>query len=93
MIGRHVPPLEQPQDVVLYGFGRIGRLMARILIEKTDGGDCLRLRAIVVRRGKAPNDLVKRVAELSFGVEVDGDLVSLPGIVSRKKQIIPALKV
>lgn len=40
-----------------------------------------------------PNDLVKRVAELSFGVEVDGDLVSLPGIVSRKKQIIPALKV
>ena len=40
-----------------------------------------------------PNDLVKRVAELSFGVEVDGDLVSLPGVVSRKKQIIPALKV
>jgi manganese-dependent inorganic pyrophosphatase len=40
-----------------------------------------------------PNDLVKSVAEKSFGVEVDGDLVSLPGVVSRKKQIIPALKV
>lgn len=40
-----------------------------------------------------PNDLVKSVAEKSFGVSVDGDLVSLPGIVSRKKQIIPALKV
>lgn len=40
-----------------------------------------------------PNDLVKRVAEKSFGVAVEGDLVSLPGIVSRKKQIIPALKV
>jgi len=48
----------------LYGFGRIGRLMARILIEKTDGGDCLRLRAIVVRKGSAPNDLVKRASLL-----------------------------
>ena len=43
----------------LYGFGRIGRLLARILIEKTGGGDGLRLRAIVVRKG-AENDLVKR---------------------------------
>ncbi len=40
-----------------------------------------------------PNDLVKSVAEKSFGVTVKGDLVSLPGVVSRKKQIIPALKV
>jgi len=39
------------------------------------------------------NDLVKTVAEKSFGVTVDSDLVSLPGVVSRKKQIIPALKV
>jgi glyceraldehyde 3-phosphate dehydrogenase len=38
--------------------------MARILIDKTDGGDGLRLRAIVVRRGKAPNDLVKRASLL-----------------------------
>ena len=64
LIGSKTKPLAQPQDVVLYGFGRIGRLMARILIEKTDGGDCLRLRAIVVRKGKAPNDLVKRVSLL-----------------------------
>ena len=63
-IGSKTRPLEQPQDVVLYGFGRIGRLMARILIEKTDGGDCLRLRAVVVRKGKAPNDLVKRASLL-----------------------------
>ena len=40
-----------------------------------------------------PNELVKQVAEKSFGVTVEGDLVSLPGVVSRKKQIIPALKV
>ena len=39
------------------------------------------------------NDQVKSVAEKSFGVQVDGDLVTLPGVVSRKKQIIPALKV
>lgn len=39
-------------SVILYGFGRIGRLMARLLIEKTGGGDVLRLRAIVVRKGK-----------------------------------------
>ena len=40
-----------------------------------------------------PNDLVKTVAEKSFGVSVDGDTVVLPGVVSRKKQIIPNLKV
>ena len=64
LIGSADKPLDRPQDVVLYGFGRIGRLMARILIAKTDGGDCLRLRAIVVRKGKAPNDLVKRASLL-----------------------------
>jgi glyceraldehyde 3-phosphate dehydrogenase len=64
LIGSQARPIERPQDVVLYGFGRIGRLMARILIDKTDGGDCLRLRAVVVRKGKAPNDLVKRASLL-----------------------------
>lgn len=39
------------------------------------------------------NDLVKAVAEKSFGVKVDGDTVILPGVVSRKKQIIPQLAV
>jgi manganese-dependent inorganic pyrophosphatase len=40
-----------------------------------------------------PNDLVKSVAAKSFDVEVSGDNVVLPGVVSRKKQIIPNLKV
>lgn len=40
-----------------------------------------------------PNDLVKSVATNSFGVECSGDTVVLPGVVSRKKQIIPNLKV
>ena len=55
---------EGPLDVVLFGFGRIGRLMARILVAKTDGGDSLRLRAIVVRKGSAPDDLLKRASLL-----------------------------
>lgn len=46
-------------DVVLYGFGRIGRLLARIIIEHSGSGNTLNLRAIVVRKG-AENDLVKR---------------------------------
>ena len=40
-----------------------------------------------------PNDLSKGVAEASFGATVTGDTVVLPGVMSRKKQIIPNLKV
>lgn len=50
-------------DVVLYGFGRIGRMLARLLIEKTGGGDGLRLRAIVVRKS-SDGDLQKRASLL-----------------------------
>lgn len=64
IIGSHTKPLPQPQDIVLYGFGRIGRLVARILIDKAGGGDVLRLRAIVIRKGKTDNDLEKRAALL-----------------------------
>ncbi|MFX0542509.1 manganese-dependent inorganic pyrophosphatase [Roseovarius sp. S4756] len=39
-----------------------------------------------------PNDLVKGLAEKSFGAKVEGDTVVLPGVMSRKKQIIPNLK-
>ncbi|HCR96718.1 MULTISPECIES: glyceraldehyde-3-phosphate dehydrogenase [Halomonas] len=55
----------EPQDVVLYGFGRIGRLLARVLVEKAGGGNLLRLRAIVVRgRGDVGKDLEKRASLL-----------------------------
>ena len=63
VIGRHIKPLEVPQDVVLYGFGRVGRLLARLLIEKTGGGDQLRLRGVVVRR-QSDDDLHKRASLL-----------------------------
>ncbi|MFT4993692.1 MAG: glyceraldehyde 3-phosphate dehydrogenase [Paraglaciecola sp.] len=51
------------QDVVLYGFGRIGRLLARLLIERQGKNNKLRLRAIVVRGG-SDGDLEKRASLL-----------------------------
>ncbi len=63
LIGSTAKPVAAPRDVVLYGFGRIGRLLARLLIEKTGGGDVLRLRAVVVRKA-SDDDLVKRAALL-----------------------------
>ncbi len=55
--------LAEPTDVVLYGFGRIGRLLARILIDRTGSGNKLRLRAIVLRPG-GDGDLAKRASLL-----------------------------
>ena len=53
----------EPRDVVLYGFGRIGRLAARELIKQAGKGQQLRLRAIVTR-GDSPEQLEKRAALL-----------------------------
>lgn len=53
----------KPRDVILYGFGRIGRLVARLLIEKSGAGVKLMLRAIVVRPG-SKGDLMKRASLL-----------------------------
>jgi len=52
-----------PQDVVLYGFGRIGRVAARELIKQAGKGQQLRLRAIVLRKINA-EEIVKRAALL-----------------------------
>ena len=59
----HKGEKREGRDVVLYGFGRIGRLLARIMVEKAGAGDGLRLRAVVVRKG-AENDLSKRASLL-----------------------------
>ncbi|MFM8242685.1 MAG: glyceraldehyde-3-phosphate dehydrogenase [Crocinitomicaceae bacterium] len=53
----------EPRDVILYGFGRIGRLAARELIKQAGKGQQLRLRAIVTR-GNSDNDIVKRASLL-----------------------------
>ena len=66
-------------------------------VAKEDGADQVLFFVIDILNEEAtllvPNDLVKTVAEKSFGAEVTGDTVVLPGIMSRKKQIIPNLKV
>ena len=73
-------------------------LMASMVdVAAEDGADQVLLFVIDILNEEAtllvPNDLVKTVAEKSFGATVTGDLVVLPGIMSRKKQIIPSLKV
>ena len=62
-IGENKASAPGPQDVVLYGFGRIGRLVARLLVEKSGSGNGRRLRAVVVRQGKG-DDLKKRASLL-----------------------------
>ena len=65
-------------------------------VANQDGIDQVLLFVIDILRQEAtfliPNVLVKAVAQNSFGVDVSGDTVVLPGIMSRKKQIIPNLK-
>ena len=58
-----IDPTFEPRDVVLYGFGRIGRLCARELIKQAGKGQQLRLRAIVTRKANDA-EIVKRAALL-----------------------------
>lgn len=62
----------QPKDVVLYGFGRIGRLLARELMSKTGKGNQLRLRAIVTRDKNDVSSLEKRASLLRYD-SIHGD--------------------
>src|SRR5690606_37891662 len=68
----------QPKDVILYGFGRIGRLLARELMAKTGKGNQLRLRAIVTR-GKSDAATLEKRASLLRNDSVHGDF---PGTVA-----------
>jgi len=76
---------------------RKASLMAAMpAVAAEDGADQVLLFVVDILKEEAtllvPNDLVKAMAEASFGAKVSGDTVVLPGIMSRKKQIIPALK-
>ncbi len=64
----------QPKDVVLYGFGRIGRLLARELMNKMGKGAQLRLRAVVTRGEITKTVLEKRASLLSID-SVHGDFL------------------
>ncbi|MDA7826611.1 manganese-dependent inorganic pyrophosphatase [Rhodobacteraceae bacterium] len=72
-------------------------MVSMVDVAKEDGADQVLLFVVDILNEEAtllvPNDLVKTVAEKSFGATVSGDTVVLPGIMSRKKQIIPNLKV
>lgn len=52
VIGQHDTGPQEPVDVVVYGFGRIGRLVTRLLVEKTAGGHNMVQRAVVLRPPK-----------------------------------------
>ena len=82
-------------DVVLDRKASIMKTMTSVAAE--DGVDQVLLFVVDILNEQAtmliPNDLTKSVAEKSFGATVEGDAVVLPGIMSRKKQIIPNLAV
>lgn len=61
-----------PRDVILYGFGRIGRLLARELVATAGAGRQLRLRAIVTRDAIDENLLQKRASLLQYD-SIHGD--------------------
>ena len=76
---------------------RKASLMASMeAVAREDGADQVLLFVVDILREEAtmliPNALSKELAEKSFGVTVTGDTVVLPGVMSRKKQIIPMLK-
>jgi len=78
--------------------GRKDSLMASMGdVAREDGVDQVLLFVVDILREEAtllvPNDLVRAVAEKSFGAAAAADTVVLPGVMSRKKQIIPNLKV
>ena len=75
---------------------RAASLMAAMPgVAAEDGAEEVLLFVVDILREEAtllvPNDRVKAIAERSFGVSVSGDRVVLPGVMSRKKQIIPVL--
>ena len=67
------------------------------IVANEDGVDQVLLFVVDIIKEEAtmliPNDFTKTVAEKSFDAKVEGDSVVLPGVMSRKKQIIPSLKV
>ena len=66
-----VTPDQDPCDIVLYGFGRIGRLLARRIVSTTGRGDQLRLRAIVLRQKMKT---VKEELEKRAGLLIDDSI-------------------
>ncbi|MCM5663775.1 glyceraldehyde-3-phosphate dehydrogenase [Galbibacter mesophilus] len=85
--GAHKSKEIQPKDVVLYGFGRIGRLLARELMAKTGIGSQLRLRAIVTR-GELTDDVLLKRASLLENDSVHGFFPGTVAVDFKKKALI-----
>jgi len=77
----------QPRDVVLYGFGRIGRLLARELMTKLGKGAQLRLRAIVTR-GEITKEVLEKRASLLRVDSVHGDFLGTVLVDEANKALI-----
>lgn len=77
----------KPRDVVLYGFGRIGRLLARELMIKSGSGKQLRLRAIVTR-GELDETALEKRASLLRDDSVHDDFPGTVGIDIENKTLI-----
>ena len=82
----NVAPIE-PKDVVLYGFGRIGRLVARELMTRTGKGSQLRLRAVVTR-GVVDQTVLEKRASLLKSDSVHGDFTGTISIDAENKALI-----
>ncbi len=87
-----------PKDVVLYGFGRIGRLVARELMSQEGKGEQLRLRAIVTR-GESALTLEKRASLLRedsvhgpFHGTVKADIDNQALVINGRKIVVIAAK-
>ena len=76
-----------PKDVVLYGFGRIGRLLARELMNKAGKGTQMRLRAIVTR-GEIDKTVLEKRASLLKMDSVHGDFNGTVAVDEKNKALI-----
>ncbi|RIA10038.1 glyceraldehyde 3-phosphate dehydrogenase [Flavobacteriaceae bacterium MAR_2010_72] len=77
----------KPKDVILYGFGRIGRLVARELMARTGKGSQLRLRAIVTR-GDINETILEKRASLLRNDSVHGDFSGTVSIDVKNEALI-----
>ena len=76
-----------PKDVVLYGFGRIGRLLSRELMNKAGKGSQMRLRAIVTR-GEIDKTVLEKRASLLKMDSVHGDFNGTVAVDEKHKALI-----
>jgi glyceraldehyde 3-phosphate dehydrogenase len=76
-----------PKDIVLYGFGRIGRLLSRELMNKAGKGSQMRLRAIVTR-GEIDKTVLEKRASLLKMDSVHGDFNGTVAVDEKHKALI-----